>query len=292
MSSNAARLLFLVQVSRPIVWPVLPLVYALGVHAAHAEWTPLVIFQAALLTFPMSLIGCGLNDIYDYESDRLSTRRRKVWGAVVSEAERPLVYQACVAMIPLVLLTACATRNGENFMATVTVVVIAWIYSVPPWRLKERPPLDSIANGLGYFLFPFMMGYSLNANPHKMPLRYYLLALCVAGIHSLATAADYDADRAAGHRTMAVVFGRRTAALVACAAFVVTWYFGGFHSPAVNVYLIVCSVAICVAVFVPTNRVIAAACITIFAGFLVAAVAHITLGVAQGATANSLAVFR
>ena len=30
------------------------------------------IVQMVLLTFPMNLVGCGLNDIYDYESDRRS----------------------------------------------------------------------------------------------------------------------------------------------------------------------------------------------------------------------------
>ena len=62
MNSTVGRLLFLVQVSRPILWPVLPLLYAFGLHAAHAKWTPIAIAQALLLTFPMSLIGCGLND--------------------------------------------------------------------------------------------------------------------------------------------------------------------------------------------------------------------------------------
>ena len=80
MNSTTSRLLFLIQVSRPIVWPVLPLVYALGMHASHAEWSVLAIVQMLLLTFPVNLIGCGLNDIYDYESDRRSSRRRAVWG--------------------------------------------------------------------------------------------------------------------------------------------------------------------------------------------------------------------
>ena len=48
--------------------------------------------QLVLLTFPMNLIGCGLNDIYDYESDRLSTRRRKIWAADVTPETRPFVY--------------------------------------------------------------------------------------------------------------------------------------------------------------------------------------------------------
>ena len=73
----------LIQVSRPILWPVLPLVYFLGMHAADAPMYTTAIVQMLLLTFPMNLIGCGLNDIFDYESDRRSPRRRSIWGAVV-----------------------------------------------------------------------------------------------------------------------------------------------------------------------------------------------------------------
>ena len=98
-----AKLLFLIQVSRPIIWPVLPLVYGLGLNAAHAPLSAAAIIQMVLLTFPTNLIGCGLNDIYDYDSDRRSSRRKAVWGAVVTAETRPFVFSACVTMIPLVI---------------------------------------------------------------------------------------------------------------------------------------------------------------------------------------------
>lgn len=275
MKSLSSRSLFLIQVSRPIVWPVLPLVYGLGLHAAHAELSAAAVIQMLLLTFPMNLIGCGLNDIYDYESDRRSPRRRAIWGAVVTADERPWVLRACVTMMPVVIFGGCLTRNWDNFIATVSLVLVAWLYSVPPTRLKERPPLDSLANGLGYFLLPLMMGYSLNADPRAMPLRYYLLALCVCGVHALATAADYDADKAAGHRTLAVAFGRRTAAAIACAVFVITWILGDFNSLAVITYLAVCAFVTLAAALLPQTIMISAACVTIFVGFLIAAISYI-----------------
>ena len=74
------RFLFLVQVSRPILWPVLPLVFYLGLHAAQAPLTPAAIVLMLLLTLPMNLVGCGLNDIYDVDSDRRSERRRDSYG--------------------------------------------------------------------------------------------------------------------------------------------------------------------------------------------------------------------
>jgi 4-hydroxybenzoate polyprenyltransferase len=270
-----AKLLFLVQVSRPIIWPVLPLVYCLGLHSSHASLNVAAIVQIVLLTFPINLVGCGLNDIYDYESDRRSSRRRAVWGAVVRNQDRPLVYRAALAMMPIIVLGACLTRNSDNIVATISLLLVAWLYSVPPLRLKERPPLDSLANGFGYFLLPFTMGYCLNANPREMPLKFYLLALCVCGVHALATAADYDADRAAGHRTLAVKFGRRTAAGVAFAAFLTASLFGDFNSVAVRAYIACCTVATLVVTLIPRSIVITLACIAIFAGFILAAICHV-----------------
>ena len=168
----ARKLLFLIQVSRPIIWPVLPLVYGLGLNASHAPLNAAAIIQIVLLTFPMNLVGCGLNDIYDYESDRRSPRRRAIWGAVVRNEDRPLVFEPALSMMPLIVLGACLTRNWDNIVATVSLLLVAWLYSVPPLRLKERPPLDSLARmGFGYFLLPFTMGYSLNADPRTMPLQ-------------------------------------------------------------------------------------------------------------------------
>jgi 4-hydroxybenzoate polyprenyltransferase len=194
---------------------------------------------------------------------------------VVQAEDRAFIWRASLAMMPLVVLGACLTRNWHNIIATVSLVLIAWLYSVPPARLKERPPLDSLANVVGYFLLPFVMGYSLGADPRAMPLRYYLLALCVCGIHALATAADYEADRAAGHRTLAVAFGRRTAATVAFAAFFITWVAADFHGAAVRVFIAICMVDTAAAMFFPRPRVIAAACAVVFIGFMVAAGFHI-----------------
>jgi 4-hydroxybenzoate polyprenyltransferase len=245
-------------------------------HAAHAALSPAAIVQLLLLTLPMNLIGCGLNDIYDFDSDRRSDRRRKVWGAIVRPEDRALVWWSCVAMAPLVIAGSLGTLRPLNVAATIGLLLAAWAYSVPPLRLKERPPLDSLSNGVGYFLLPFAMGYSLGANPLTMPLKYYLLALAVSGIHALATAADFEADRAAGHRTFAVAFGRRAAAAFALVTFALALALGDYQGTAVRVFLAMGTIATLAATLIPRDRVISAACATIFAGFLIAAICHLS----------------
>jgi len=270
-----ARLILLLQVSRPILWPVLPLVYWLGMHSARAEMTWVAVLQMASLSMPLCLVGCGWNDIWDYESDRHSKRRRYIWGAVLREEDRPLVWWACMITSPLIVAVACLTRDWLNIGLTAFLVWGTWAYSVPPLRLKEWPPLDSLSNGLGFFLLPFTLGYSMGADPRGMALRYYLLALCVAGVHALAAAADYDADKTAGHRTLAVAYGRRTAVAFACATFLFTWLLADFHGTAVRVYVALGALVTLAAAVLPTARTIAAACVVVFAGFLVAGALHL-----------------
>jgi 4-hydroxybenzoate polyprenyltransferase len=253
-----------------MMWPVLPLVYALGLQAGHVSLNAVAIAQMVLLTFPMNLIGCGLNDLYDVDSDRRSSRRRAIWGAVIRPNDRQFLFEACVAMMPVVVFGGCISRNWDNFVTTVSLVLVAWLYSAPPVRLKERPPLDSLANGIGYFLMPFSMGFSLGADIRTIPARYYFLTLCVCGVHALASAVDVEADRAAGHRTIAVVVGKRGVAALAFAAFLVTWLYVDFQNPA-RIYVSVCAFVTLVAAVMPRDRIILAACIVIFCGFVVAA---------------------
>ena len=154
-------------------------------------------------------------------------------------------------------------------------MIVAWAYSVPPVRLKERPPLDSLANGLGFFLLPFVMGYSLGADPAAMPLKYYLLALSVCGIHALATAADYDADLAAGHRTLPWRSGGERRRWLRSPRFRSPWRWATIRVSRCECILLVGTLAALAAAIVPRDRVISVACVTIFVGFLVAAVCHV-----------------
>jgi 4-hydroxybenzoate polyprenyltransferase len=93
-------------------------------------------------------------------------------------------------------------------------------------------------------------------------------------VHALATAADYEADKAAGHRTLAVRFGRRTAAAFAFITFLITWLAADFQGASVRVYVAGCTLVSLAAVLFPLERVISLACVAIFAGFLIAGACH------------------
>jgi len=79
------------NVSRPPLWIALPLVFSMGLAYGRRgladpafAWTPLMILQLFLLSFPFCLFTFGLNDIYDWKSDAINPRKTGMEGKVLS----------------------------------------------------------------------------------------------------------------------------------------------------------------------------------------------------------------
>ncbi|WP_291321866.1 hypothetical protein, partial [Desulfonatronospira sp.] len=75
-------LLILLKASRPPLWPALPLVFCMGlIYGEYGllspdfRFTPLMLLQMAMLSFPLCLFTFGLNDIHDHASDSINPRK-------------------------------------------------------------------------------------------------------------------------------------------------------------------------------------------------------------------------
>jgi len=167
------RLIVLVKVSRPVGWVLLPTIFITGFYTPevptslffHPEFAFLPFIQALLLSFPASLIGYGINDIYDRESDIRNPRKRR--GSIDGETLDPDYFHsikiASLAMATLLLVSSISTLEPANLVLMMTVLFLSYAYSAPPIRLKARPPLDSLSNGILYGYGPFALGYGYNA---------------------------------------------------------------------------------------------------------------------------------
>lgn len=177
-----------------------------------------------------------MNDVYDYESDLRNPRKQgqSLEGGILSPVYHNLVLISARAASLLILLSSLIpplssnapvspSRTLQGPLITVALLVLSWQYSSPPLRLKERPLLDSLSNGVVVWLC-WARGYTAEGLPlfgsgaMESAAKGWVLAFCTAGVHALGAAADVDADNAAGQRTIATVFGQRTAALFSTAA--------------------------------------------------------------------------
>ncbi len=107
------------------------------------------------------------------------------------------------------------------FGATIVGLVLAWIYSAPPLRLKLNGWLGNTACGACYEGLPWFTGAAIMAGglPHAAVLKIALLYSI--GAHGIMTLNDFksiEGDRLLGIRSLPVMLGAEPAARLACLA--------------------------------------------------------------------------
>ncbi|MFE9690512.1 UbiA family prenyltransferase [Micromonospora sp. NPDC005806] len=197
------------RMSRPWFWPLGWAGAYAGSVLATRGWLPpgaaVPRTVAALVVLGPLVWGAVLavNDLHDLPSDRRNPR--KVTAPLVTGllTEADLVrWQTGAAVAALALAAAV----GPGFVAgTAAVLLLGWLYSVPPVRLKTRPGLDVAVNALAVGVLAPMAGWSLHRPVTGYPVLVALLGLLlVAALYLPTTVLDVDADAAAGDTTAAV----------------------------------------------------------------------------------------
>ena len=216
----------LLKASRPFSWINTALPFIAAAIAAGPR-TPQALAAVAVgfvyFLGPYNLAMYGLNDLYDYESDRLNPRKGgAVEGAVLAPAVRRKIWLA-VGVANLPLLAVLAVLAGPLAGALVGLALFSTVtYSVPPFRTKTVAGLDSINSSL-HFVLPCACGW-LVAGGTTAALPWPALAAFFAwglGSQALGAIQDVEYDKRAGIGSIAVTLGaRRTAATATTAYFV------------------------------------------------------------------------
>lgn len=192
--------------------------------------------------------------MYDYESDKLNPRKKVADYAEMETKFFPFVRKLSGVLSLVLLMSSLFTLNLLNICAMLLLVVFSFVYSARPFRLKERPPLDSISNGIIYYYAPVVLGASFGITFLNLPIQVYYITACVMGIHSFSTIMDYSPDKLAGDRTFAVVFGKRMASLFTVIVFLLAFFFSGFLGTLVGYYLLFCAVLAGIITVVPSEK--------------------------------------
>ena len=210
------RLLF--RVSRPFLLPGVPLIFLLGVYLAGgslSELSGVGMMQLFTLTLPLSILLYGLNDIFDFESDQKNLLKGQGFGEALLPKHHDFIFKSASISGLFIILLSLYTGNVTNIILSLLMVILTFAYSVPPLRLKTKPPLDSLVSGLGYFFLPFALGFTYFLPLVQIPIEALLISIVVMGAHMYSSIRDYSYDRAAGEKTISVVFGKRPTALLA-----------------------------------------------------------------------------
>lgn len=214
---------------------ILPLVNAtiLAGAASIGTITPLIVFESFVLSLIINFVASAPNDYVDYNIDSES-ERKKITGFYVSDKSIAKYVAIFSLIIPLLTGLIIGGLTGKSL---IVVSMLSVLYSVPPFRLKGRAPLDSICNALGV-LFIFALGVGLvNGNFSDIISGAYWFSLMMAGGHAITAIPDMEEDRKEGLRTMPIMLGKNKTIALAQALILLALIFERF-SPLSTSYII------------------------------------------------------
>ena len=208
----------LVELLKPITWFAPMWAFMCGVVSSGVPileaWPMLVL--GALLAGPLV---CGtsqaVNDWFDRHVDAINEPNRPIPSGRV-----PGRWGLYVGIVWSAVSLAVATFLGVWVVAAVCVgLVLAWLYSAPPVRLKGNGWYGCLAVGLCYEGLPWFTGTAAMVGGLPETPVLWMAGLYSLGAFGIMTLNDFKAvegDQALGLRSLPVQLGVRGAAWLAC----------------------------------------------------------------------------
>lgn len=198
---------FLLKVSRPRFWIYIFGPYIVGLVAAVDNRNELISLAFLLFgvyfLFPANLLIYGVNDIFDFETDRLNEKKADYETLVTPERRSGLwlaIFITNFAFVDIFWLGSTPViASGLAFL------FFSIFYSAPPIRAKTKPFLDSAFNIL--YVLPGIFSYSLVTGTFPPALLVIAGGLWTAAMHAFSAIPDIDADREAKLSTIATTLG-------------------------------------------------------------------------------------
>lgn len=172
-------------------------------------------FDTLVTLIGVTLVYIGayfVNHIYDFESDSINKKLGYLQEGLIQRSEMMAGYVS-VSTIGLAIVFAVSRKAGVILLP---MILLGFMYSVPPFRLKDRPIWGLIANGMAYgLLLPLIVpGYlDLIELPRLYILAYFFLT--VSAGYLLTIIPDREGDRKTGKITLAVLLPDKPIILLA-----------------------------------------------------------------------------
>jgi len=195
--------------SRPISWVNTAFPFGAAYLVIHGHIDALFIVGTFFFLIPYNLLMYGVNDVFDFESDRRNPRKSGLEGVVLEQnLHKTTLIASVVLAVPFVAWLYTQGSMSANIVLT-GVVFMVLAYSVPYLRFKERPLLDSMtsaAHFAGPFLYALVLvGWQTDYLP--LVLSFFLWGMAS---HAFGAVQDVIPDREAGIASIGTFLGART----------------------------------------------------------------------------------
>jgi chlorophyll synthase len=209
------------ELLKPITW--FPPMWAFGCGAVSSG----VAFKTHWASLLTGLILCGpllcatsqaVNDWFDRHVDAINEPDRPI-----PSGRMPGRWGLYVAVVWTLLSLCCAAALGSwVFNAALVGLLLAWLYSAPPVRLKQNGWWGNLACAVCYEGIAWVTGAVVMLGGGAPPAdSLWVAALYSLGAHGIMTLNDFksiDGDRALGIRSLPAQLGAQRAGRVACVA--------------------------------------------------------------------------
>lgn len=212
-----SELRFLLTVSRPRFWLYIFGPFIVGLAAGSSQFSDFHRLEAIIFglyfLFPANLLIYGVNDIFDYETDRRNAKKNEYEILVKPEVHGKLWMWIALTNIPFLI--------AAYFIAFFAIgpligfLFFSIFYSAKPIRAKARPILDSAFNIL--YIFPGAFSYQLLTGAFPPITLFAAGGLWAMAMHAYSAIPDIEADREANVATVAT-FLNKGGTLVFCLA--------------------------------------------------------------------------
>lgn len=210
------------QISRPISWINTAAPFVAGYILSGGELSWIFFLAVFFFLIPYNLVMYGVNDIYDYESDKLNPRKNSQEGAVVTPNQHGAIWISItiLAVPPALILLSNGSLFSRIFLLVSLFMVVA--YSMKGLRFKEKPFLDSFTSSW-HFWSPFAYGVLMAGGL----LGNYWLALVAfvcwgMASHAMGAIQDILYDREGNISSIATVLGASKTTLFSFICYLIT----------------------------------------------------------------------
>jgi 4-hydroxybenzoate polyprenyltransferase len=194
---------------------------------------PVIIFFLFFL-YPANSYIYGINDIYDYETDRLNPKKIQ-YESLVLPSERKSLFQhiaiICAPFLIVIFAIGCFIHSWAAVIALLAFFFFAGFYSAEPIRAKARPFLDSTFSA-GHYVATGIFSYLLVESLLHNTVSIGGVATCaIAGMfwaismHAYSAVPDIKADRDAGLATIATKLKKRNTLLLCAVLYALSGIF-------------------------------------------------------------------
>lgn len=229
METNIMNFKRLLTISRPRFWIYVLGTFTLGVVAAgdprllNVETLILLGVLFIFFSFPANLLIYGVNDIFDYETDRHNPKKLEYEG-LISPAEQPFLLRK-IALLVLPFLIVMLFMNISSIVIFLVFIFTSIYYSARPIRAKARPPLDIIFSSIIY-ISPAIIGFFATGSFSISWLGVLGGILWTMAMQTYSAVPDIEADRKGGVKTLATVLGTKASLWFCFVAYALAAYVG------------------------------------------------------------------